>query len=154
MFPWTCDLGRQISSPSRCQWSGRADSTTSCTGAPPECKILSREARMSGQSCNKAVSFADWEWRMALTHATACALSVKLSSFPASWCKCASALETEVSLRFGEGIRGFKCQCWDAVERLDVLGAGFFHISQVRHRKLLFSSHLLWTLWRSNLTMM
>ena len=113
-----------------------------------------REVRTSGQSCNKAVSFADWEQRMALTHATACALDVKLSWFPARWCKCVSALGNEVSSRFAEMIRGFEHQCSDPVERLDVPGADFFQISQVRHRKLLFSSHVLLTLLRSNLKMM
>lgn len=112
------------------------------------------EVRMSGQSCNKGVSFADCERRVALTHATARGSGVKLSCFPARWCQCVSALGNEVSSRFAEVIRGFERQCWDPVERLDVPGADFFQISQVRDRKLLFSSHLLLTLLRSNLTMM
>lgn len=107
MDPWTCGLSRQASYPGRLQRSGRADTTMGCMGGPLECKILSIEVRTSGQSHNKAVLFPDWEQRMALTHATACALGVKLSCFPARWCKCVSALGNEVSSRFAEVIRGF-----------------------------------------------
>lgn len=108
-----------------------------------------KEVRTSGQSCNKAVSVADWEPRIALTHATACVLDVKLSCLPAWWCKCVSALGNEVTSRFAEVIRGFERQCWDPVERLDVPGADFFQISQGRP-----SSHLPLTLLWSNFTIM
>lgn len=83
--PQTCGLSRQPSSAGRLQWSGRADTTMDCMlrGASKMQSFEDREVRTSGQRCNKAVSFAVWEQRMALTHATACALDVKLSCFPA-----------------------------------------------------------------------